>query len=173
MKDPGIKTELVMANVWPHGGRGPHGPHDMRIAFKNQIAIVQSWPSKRSVLFSIDQPNEDDNFTLLRVLFLRSGTRTPESVRGVTFKNARQYGKKEGGLKVSIKTRYSSLLLHPLPTGPYQGTVVYDEDNSFALITVQAMTLKKEPEPSKPKIIVTPDDPRFYESTATVKRIIH
>jgi len=173
MKVTDYQTDLIQANVWPHDGKGPHGPHDIRISFKTVPSIVEEWAKGRPVGLSVDQPNDDDNFTLFRVLFRKGGTPSPSMVTGVSFRNCKCYKKGGKKLKVSVKVRYTNSLPHPVPTGPYQGTVLYDSNDTFALLTMQAGTLRKEPEPSKPKIIVTPEDPGFHESLSRIKRIIH
>ena len=72
----------VGGNVWPHGTRGSHGPHNLNLQASNLPLIISMWTGK-TVLFNVDQPNEGDNFTLLRILFLKSGSPKPSFVAGL------------------------------------------------------------------------------------------
>lgn len=166
------QTKVVYGSVWPRDGKGPHGPHNVRFGVKAQPDIVKNWPDKQPVSITIEQPNEDDNFTIIRVMFLKPGTPTPSFVKGVKFKKVRQYRNRGGGLEVRIKVRYTNSLPHPLPTGRYVGTSMYDDAGKFAVLTLQAGTLRKAPEPSKPKTIITPDDPEFHESLKRAKKTL-
>lgn len=171
MKVTDYQTQVVYGNVWPHDKRGSHGPHDVRLATRWLPEIVQKWTGSW-VSFNVEQPNEQDNFTILRFMFLKPGTRTPGIVKGLKFRRVRQYRIRGGGLKMSIKIRYTHSLPHPMPKGRYTGTVMYDDAQKFAVVTLQAVTLRKEPEPSQPKTIITPGDPRYYESLTEAKRAL-
>lgn len=173
MKVIDYQTEVVRGNVWPEHGPGPHGPHIVRFGVRMQPPIIKGWVKGRPVSFSIEQPNEEDNFTMIRLLFLKGGTSIPSAAKGIKFKNLSQFRNKGGGMRVRIKVRYTNSLPHPVPTGTYIGSMFYDLDNTFAFLTLQAGTLRKEPEPSKPKVIITPGDIGFNESIAAAKRIVH
>lgn len=166
------KAISVRASVQPHDHRGTGGPHDIQIGVRAQSSLMRRWKKGTPVLLDIFQMNEDNNFTLLRVLFLKPGAKKPRHLKG-PYKRAFQRRRKRGDLRVSIKARYSQKLDHPLPVGGYGGTVTYDEEGTFALLSLQAVTLrKKEPEASRPKIIITPGDPCFHESLRRAEKTL-
>jgi len=174
MKITEHKTMQITGSVHPHGQRDQTtGPFDLRIGMAAQPAVLHGKDPK-TVLLCLEQPNEEkDNFTLLKVLYLRTGTRKPSFVAGCTFHNARQY-RRGGTIAVRIKKRLCLSFPSPLPIGRYTGTCMYDEDRgSFVLFTLQAMTLVKEPEPVKPKTIITPGDPEYANTLRDAKRKLH
>jgi hypothetical protein len=173
MKVTEHKTEAVHGRVWPHSKKGIHGPHDIHLGIRSQPPIVREWPDKYPVLVHLDQPNNLDNFTMIRVLFMKPGTRTPSLVAGLRFHRIKQYRRKGDELKIRIRTRLTRTLPHPMPVGQYTGTVIYDDAGKFAVLTLQASTLKKEPEPSTPKTIITPGDAEYHDTLADAKRTLH
>lgn len=169
------ETEVVKASVQPHDHRGTGGPHDIQIGVRAQCPLMKWWKKGTPVLLEMEQLYPENNFTLIRVLFLKSGAKKPwflERPFKRVFKRASLRRRYEGDLRVSIKARYSKALDHPLPVGGYVGTVKYDAEETFALLCLQAMTLRKEPEASKPKLIITPDDPRYHESLRRAKKTL-
>ncbi len=163
-------TIAISGSVHPHGHTDKNtGPFSLRVGIKSQPQVLQYWESSH-VYLSIEQPNETDNFTLLRVLYLRSGTKKPSLVAGCVFHRAKWYRRPKGLIEVRIKKRYCNVLTHPLPSCQYSGTCMYDVGGGFVVLTLQAVSLNKEPEPQKPKIILTPGDEGFNESLANAKR---
>jgi hypothetical protein len=150
--------------------RETEGPWNLRIAPKFQPPIIQGWTAKQ-VFLSMEQPNKDDNFTLIRVLYLR-GVKKPSLVAGLTFRRARWRRRPQGGVEVRIKKRYGNSFPHPLPLGRYTGTCMYDMEEGFGVFTFQAITLRREPKPQEPKVIITPGDRGFNESLRNAKRTL-
>lgn len=174
MKVTEHKTTQITGSVHPHGHKDQNvGPFDLRIGINCQpAALYGKGQNPKTVLLCVEQPNERDNFTLIKLLYLRTGTRKPSFVAGCKFHNARQY-RRGGTIEVRIKKRYCDSFPSPLPVGRYTGTCMYDEAGSFVLFILQAMTLVKEPEPSKPKTIITPGDPEYGLTLRDVKRTLH
>jgi len=163
-------TMAATANVWPHKHRDKTvGPYDVRIGSRSQPDIVRAWSTK-FVRVGIEQTEEDTNFTLLRVVFLKQGRKMPWVVAGVPLKRVRLYRRKSGEVSVRTRKRMTDKLTHPLPTGRYVGSCIYDVDGGFAVFTLQALTLKKEGEVRKPKTIITPGDPEYGKSLAELER---
>jgi len=166
------KTEAVSAHLWPHDHRSKTGgPWTLHIGVKYQPDTVKKWESRR-VYFSMDQPEQDTNFTMMWVMYLRGGRAKPDLVRGLTFHNARQYSRKTGAREIRIRGRYGNSFPHPVPLGVYTGTCMYDPDGGMAVYTFQAVTLKKEPEKSEPKLILTPGDEEFHGTLAEASRTL-
>lgn len=164
MKATEHNTVAITGRVHPHGHRDKDtGPFDLRIGIKSQPEVLQKWNPKM-VLLSVEQPHDQDNFTLIRVLYLQGGATKPPIVSGCTFHRARQSRRRGNEIQVQIKRRYCNSFPHPLPTCRYVGTCMYDVDGKFVVLSLQAVSLRKEPEPQKPKTILTPGD-REYDLT--------
>jgi hypothetical protein len=156
MPDP----KQVRGSVKPHGHTNKMcGPYVFMLGKQSQTAnTLQSsrqrffGVSKGRALLCIEQPNEGDNFSLIRLLFVPD----TRNSRASKFHSVSFHRKKDGTISVYIKKRYTDTLLHPIPVGPYKGTCVTGE--GFANYTFQALTLNKTAEPSQPKTIITPGD---------------
>lgn len=172
MKQTDYNTTAIAGRIHPHDHKhSEFGPYDLFIGERNLPEFLHDWPSSansRPTVY-IEQPNENDNFTLVKVLFLKSGVKKPWPVAGLTMKRTRFYRKKKG-LKVTIRKRLTDAIPHPLPTGKYTGNCVYDVEGRFAAFTFQAVTLRKQPEPQKPKTIVTPGDKAYGDTLANLKK---
>lgn len=172
MKVTEHNTMACRGSLQPRGHTQDHvGPFELRIGSTFQTLIVERWTAKH-VLLAIEQPNEEDNFTLLRVLFLRSGTMKPSFVAGCKFRNAKVYRRKDGMVEVRIKKRYTDSFPHPFPTGKYTGSCMYDVEGRFAFYTLQAMSHRRQPEARKPKTIITPGDTEYDLTLAHAKRTL-
>lgn len=172
MKVTEHNTIAISGAVHPHGHTSKDvGPFSLRVGMRSQPEVLQKWTTK-TVLFSIEQPNDQDNFTLIRVLYLRGGTKKPSFVSGCTFHKVKQYRRPSKEIEVRIKKRYCDALNHPLPTGRYTGTCMYDVDGSFAVLNLQAVSLHKEPEPQKPKTILVPGDKEYDVTVRDAKRAL-
>ncbi len=172
MKVIDYSAETISGNVWPHSGKRLQGPYDLRVGLRSQPPIVRTWGKREPVLLHIEQPNEEDNFTLIHVMFLKPGAPTPSFVKGLRFRKASHHRNGDKGLVIGIKIRYTNSLPHPVPTGRYPGNLVYDTAGRFAVLTLQAGTLRKAPEPAKPRTIIQPGDPEYYESLENAKRTL-
>lgn len=152
-------TMACKGSLHPHGHTKEHeGPWSLRIGVKSQPVVIRDWKSK-TVLLSIQQPNKEDNFTLIRVMYLKSGTRKPTVVSGCKFHRARWCLKNDGTLEVKLKKKFGNSLLHPVPIGKYDGWCAYDTNNTFVVFAFQAVTLKTAPESSS--VILTPGDTEY------------
>lgn len=172
MKATDLNTMAASGNIHPHRHRTENvGPFALRIGIRSQPDIVRNWAAK-TVSLGIEQTQEDTNFTLLRVSFLLPGRPTPGILKGVTMRRAKLYRKGGGVLEVRLRKRWTDGLTHPLPQGQYTGNCVYDVDGGFAVFTLQATSLRKEPEPQKPKTIITPGDADFDVTLADAKRTL-
>jgi len=172
MKTTDHNTMVISGRLHPRGHQLPGiGPFTLRVGRRGQPDIVSNWGAK-FVLLGIEQPNEDDNFTLIRVLFLLPGRRTPWVAKGMPMKRARVYHRKTGELEVRIRKRFSDKQTHPLPTGQYTGSCIHDVEGGFAVFTLQAISLRKEPETQKPKTIITPGDSTFNVTLAEAQRTL-
>ena len=159
------KPIQVRGSVKPHRHTDKMcGPHLFMLGKQSQPPLVAKWKGK--VLLCIEQPNDDDNFSLLRILFLRPGISKPK----YKFHRASFHRKKDGTAAIYIKKRYTDTLAHPLPVGPYLGTCVTRD--GVANYTFQATTLGRAPEPSKPKTIITPGDVEYDLTLANTKRTL-
>lgn len=164
------KTVPVTASLHPHDHRAKdHGPWSLRIAPKSQPNAVEEW-DKYKVLLCMEQPPGD--IILIWVLYLRSGRRKPDLIRGCQFHHARHYVRSDGTKEVRVKSRYGSSFPRPVPIGVYSGTCMYDPDGGMAVYTFQARTLTKEPEESKPKVILTPGDEEFHGTLKEAARTL-
>lgn len=176
MKAIEYKTIGASGSVHPHGHTDQNtGPFSLRIGIQSQPAMLHKGRGQNPphVLIHVEQPNADkDNFTLIYVLYLSTGTRKPPLVMDYKFHRAKQY-RRSGTIEVRIKKRLCDSFPSPLPVGRYQGTCVYDPKGTSVLFTLQARTLtKKEPEPAKPKLILTPGDEGFNESLRDTARTL-
>lgn len=154
-------TIVCKASLHPHGHQQQHeGPWSLRIGVKSQPMVVHDWEAKR-VLLNIEQPNEEDNFTLIRVMFLKSGRKKPSFVAGCKFHRARWYRRSDEVIEVRLKRRLGSSFQHPVPVGKYEGSCMYEADGGFAVFTLQAKTLRRAPKPPMPKTIITPGDAEY------------
>ncbi len=151
-------------------GRNPEGPWSLRIGVVSQPGVVRDWHTKQYVLLNIEQPNEEDNFTLIRVVYLKSGQKKPSFVSGCKFHRARWHRKGDKVIEVRLRKRLDNSFPHPLPIGKYVGSCMYDVSGGFAVFTLQAMTLCKEAEPSKPKTIIIPGDTEYGLTLRDAKR---
>ena len=85
MKVTEHNTIACNGSLHPHGHQDKYqGPWSLRIGTRSQPMVVRDWEGKQ-VLLNIEQPNEQDNFTLIRVMFLKGGQKTPSFVAGLTF----------------------------------------------------------------------------------------
>jgi len=173
VKSTKYDTMKVSGRLHPHGHRQKmEGPWSFQIGRRSQPVFIQSWETQ-DVLISMHQPSETENLTILYVLYLRNGVRKPSFASGVTFHRAREYRRPGGDIEVRVKKRYGNLFQHPLPIGRYQGTCIYSNDSrTFGFYTFQASTLKVEPKPATPKVIITPGDEGFHESLRNAKRTL-
>lgn len=173
MKITEHNTLACSGSLQPRGHTQDHvGPFELRVGCTFQPPIVEGWTAKH-VLLAIEQPNEEDNFTLLRILLLRSGTKKPSFVSGCKFHNAKVYRRKDRMVEVRIKKRYTDSFPHPLPIGKYTGSCMYDVEGRFAFYTLQAMSHRKQPEAQKPKTIITPGDVEYDLTLKNAKRTLH
>jgi hypothetical protein len=175
-------TIACRGDVRPEGHReNVSGPWYLRIGTRSQPDIVKRWTTKSGdpdftqVYFCFEQTNKEDNFTLIRVMFLRGGTKKPSFVAGCTFHRTRIRKRPEEIIELRIKRRYGSSLPHPIPIGRYTGSCMYDVDGGFAVFTLQAVTLRAEPKPPEPKTIITPGDAEydvtFRDAQKTLSRV--
>ena len=154
-------TIACTGSLHPHRHKDQcEGPWFLRIGIRSQPMVVRDWKS-RQVLLGIEQPNEQDNFTLIRVMFLKTGLKTPSFVAGVKFQRARWHRKGNEVIETRLKRKLGNSLPHPVPIGKYTGSCMYDGGGGFAVFTLQARTLRMEPEPSQPKTIITPGDAEY------------
>ncbi len=165
------ETVPVTASLHLHDHRvEDRGPWSLRIGKQSQPPAVVEWTQPK-VLISLEQPPGDNNFTMIWVLYLRGGRRKPPVVRSVTFHNARQYLRRDGTREIRVKSRYA-LFPNCIPIGVYGGTCYHDPDGGLALYTFQAMTQKREPEESKPKLILTPGDEEYHGTLRDAARTL-
>lgn len=170
MKVTEHNTIAIHGSVHPHGHTVENaGPFSLRVGIKSQPDVVRYWDTKH-VLVALTQEHEEDNFTLVHVLYLRSGTKKPSFVSGITFHKAKYYRRPDEVVEVRIKKRYADVLPHPVPVGKYTGSCMYDVGGAFAVLTLQAVTLTVEPKPQTPKVIITPGDVKYGQSLAEIKK---
>lgn len=163
-------TIACNANLHPHKHRlQGQGPWNLRIGVRSQPTVIREWKSKK-VYVSMEQTEEDTNFTIIRVMFLKGGHKKPSFVAGCDFKVARVYRRSDEVIEVRLKNRYTNSFPHPLPLGKYDGSCMYEADGGFAVFTLQAMTLRKEPKPPESKIIITPGDAEYGVTLRDAKK---
>ncbi len=94
-------TIAVSGSLHPHGHTSQHdGPWSLRIGIRSQPKVVHDWKGKQALL-AIEQPNEQDNFTLIRVMLLKSGRRKPSFVAGCRFHRARWCRRSDAGIDMT------------------------------------------------------------------------
>ncbi len=170
MKVTEHNTITVNASLHPCGHRYEHeGPWSLRVGVRSQPTIIHNWKAKQ-VLLSIEQPNTKDNFTLIRVMYLKSGQKKPSFVAGCKFHRVRWRRRRDEVIEVKLKKKMGNPFPHPMPVGKYDGSCMYDVGGGFAVFVLQAMTLRKEPELSKPKIIITPGDTEYGSTLRNAAR---
>ena len=161
MKVTDFNTIACTGSLHPHGHTQENeGPWSLRVGVRGQPMVIRDWEN-RTILVSIEQPNKEDNFTLIRVMFLRRGRMKPSIVTGCAFHKARWRRRPDDVVEIRLKKRLGRSLPHPVPVGKYDGSCMYDADGGFAVFNLQAMTLRKEAEPSEPKTIITPGDSKY------------
>lgn len=167
-----FNTIACTASLHLHGHRYEHeGPWSLRIGVRGQPDIVNNWDSK-TILLSIEQPNKEDNFTLIRAMFLRSGRTKPSIVRGCTFHRVRWYRRPDDVIDIRLKRKLGKLVPHPIPIGKYDGSCFYDAAGGFTVFNLQAMTLHQDVKPSTPKTIITPGDQDYNVTLRDAKRTL-
>jgi hypothetical protein len=160
-------TQFITGRVHPHSHKDQFsGPYSLRIGKTSLPPLVERWTGK-SIYLSIVQPNDDTNYTEIRVLYRSPGHKTPASLKSLTFHRARCYRRKSGEVEVRIKKRLTDSFPHPLPTGQYVGSSLDNE--GVAVLTFQQVSLRKSAEPAKPKTIITPGDKEFDVAIADAK----
>lgn len=170
MKVIDFNTIACTASLHPHGHKQEHeGPWSLRVGVRGQPDVVRNWTGT-TILLSIEQPNDKDNFTLIRVMFLRSGRMKPLIVLGCTFHRAKWRRRPDDMIEMRLKRKLGKSFQHPVPIGKYDGSCMYDADGGFAVFNLQAMTLCKEAEPSGPKTIIIPGDPAYNVALRDAKR---
>lgn len=147
----------VVANVHPHDHEYEgQGPVNFRIGGKYQPDLVKNWKSRKP-LFLLMQPNEDDNFSIMHLLFTKRAK--PEYLKELKMHRATYFRFVNGSLEVRIRARHCRTLPHPLPYRMWHGTL--REGDGWAAYTIQGgPSLKLRKTESKPRIIV-PGDPDF------------
>lgn len=168
----------VRASVWPHGHSAEFGgPVDVAIGVRSQPALLRKWDTKQKPYFQIEQPDQNSNFSLIRVFF---GDVMPTRADLVgKWNNANVYRKTDhrrqvdeptgktddkgneifktrdidpgAVIVVNIKGRYTNQLTHPLPVGKYRGTC--EEGEGWVLFTLQARTLVRQSVTQKSNIL--------------------
>lgn len=172
MKVTEHNTIAISGAVHPHGHTSKDvGPFSLRVGIKSQPDVLREWATSK-VLLCIEQPNDRDNFTIIRVLYLRGGVKKPSFVSGCVFHRVKQYRRPGEEIEVRIRKRYCDSLLHPLPTNRYTGTCMYDVDGGFVVLTLQAVSLRKGPEPQEPKTILTSGDKEYGVTLRDIKRAV-
>jgi len=162
-----VESRVTTANVFANGNTVV-----IRIGKKGLPPSVSQLADGYRVLFNVEQPNDGDNLTIFRLLFQARGRKYPESVRSIRFHNSKLIFKRQGTPAVRVKTRYIRACQHPVPHGSYSAVWLWDDEAS--LLTMQACTLKRTPDPSTPKTkIIVPGDVEFYEPPTITPRIIH
>jgi hypothetical protein len=180
----------VTARVWPHNHTSEFGgPLDVKIGVTSQPEILRGW--KKPPLFSLEQPSDESNLTLLRILFLKHGSKPREATAAeyhtanvwglqalpvtytvdpltLTQDQQVEYNKawnkaKPSHLTVYLKARYTDALPHPVPLGKWEGTVEEDEHGRWVLFTLQAMTLAVQKVEEKRHILI-PGDPEWAKT---------
>ncbi len=121
--------------------------------------ISLEW-GKRTIRVRIEQPHKDTDFTMVYVLFSKSGATHPAPLRGMRFFRVPHYWRKNGMLDIRINTRHAV----PFPYivfGQYRGSVVAGD--AWAYVVLQAGGEKLEPTEA-PSTIITPGSPGYAES---------
>ncbi len=172
MKATQFNTITCTASLHSHGHAQAHeGPWSMRVGVKGQPMVVRDWEGT-TVLLSVEQPNKEDNFTLIRIMFLRSGRQKPSLVTGTVFHRAKWYRRPGDVIEMRLKRKLGKSFKHPVPIGKYDGTCMYDVDGGFAVFNLQATTLRTEAKPSEPKVIITPGDENYNVTLRDAKRAL-
>lgn len=136
------QTMTCKASVWPHRHRNEgYGPLDLRISYRNQPPVAQSWPRGISLLAWLEQPDERTNLTIMRVKFKFCG------VWKLWHRIRLRRIKKDRGISIYLKSRITNSLDHPVPVGRYDGTCKYT--SHWCLYTFQAVSLRVKPEESR------------------------
>ena len=172
MKETNFNTITCTASLHPHGHKQQHeGPWSLRVGVKGQPMVVRDWEGT-TVLLSVEQPNKEDNFTLIRVMFLRSGRTKPSLVAGSPFHRAKWYRRPGDVIEMRLKRKLGNSFSHPVPIGKYDGSCMYDADGGFAVFNLQAVTLRTEAKPSEPKTIITPGDENYNVTLRDAQRAL-
>lgn len=167
-----MKPQIAHASVHPHDHLYEQGgPLDVSIGALQQPPVVRNWPRGTPLQVALEQPNEDDNTTLLRVLFRKRHTPWPPGYKALDLHwyNANQWRMKGGILRVRIKNRVARTMTHPIPVGKWIGTL--ESSSTWACYCLQARTLVAQPvEP--PRSIIVPGDPD-YELAKRAAQTVH
>lgn len=94
---PAQSPIVVHARVWPHNHRQEFGgPLDLKIGVSSQPDALRGWNAKNKPLFNLEQPlQEESNLTLLRVLFLKHGTKPACCPHDIVWHRANVWGLQE------------------------------------------------------------------------------
>ena len=135
------------ASIWPHRHTDEmSGPLDIKISFRNQPPVLQTWPKKRPIWVRLDQPDERTNLTLLQIWCNLNNHPTNKWSRINQYRILR-----DGGLKFYLRVRLVNSIPHPIPRGRWPGTCTYTDQG--CMFTFQAMTMKVKPK-DEPRIIL-------------------
>jgi len=162
-----VDHQVIKANVWPWKHQYEHGgPVDITIGIRSQPRLLADWKPKNPLLCRIEQPEPNEsNLSLIYILAKPKNAPWPDDeTKNLKWFNCHQHRRKQGGLRVRVKTRVTNQLAAPLPIGKYEGVALEDPDGKWVLLTFQAVTLRTaaKEEPKSP--IIQPGDPDF-EST--------
>lgn len=166
MKVSNSESGFCRASLSPHAGEIV-GPWDLRLGWKYQTPLVQKWDGLKCLLH-MEQPYDHNNFTMVRVMFLKGQTRKPSFVAGLTFKRARVYRGPNKELLVRIKSRYIGTLPHPLPPSSYDGNMMHTD--RYVVYTFQAVSMQVDQKTQEKRTIIVPGDPSYNESLAEATR---
>jgi hypothetical protein len=188
VKQSDYQTKEVRCHVQPAGHEHKDsGPHYVYVGFWAKHGLFEDWPHKRNVLVAIEQTDPTKtNFTLLYIMAIKKGVRMPALVSGLNFQKAPwnimkrrgdcHKGERNGASRVYLKSRLTRVLPHPIPVGQYRGLCIWEDDHvgkgRWALLTLQAATLKKvdPPAPQKERVLVLPGDDEFDLTLAAAKK---
>lgn len=145
------------ASVWPHRHTDEmSGSLDIKISFHNQPSVAQGWPKKQPIWITLQQPDERTNLTLLQLrLALVKGVKFFQD--DIDHPNLKWYRinhcrlRRDGTLKLHIKTRIINTVSHPIPRGKWNGTCRYTDRG--CRFTFQAMTMRVHPK-DEPRILL-------------------
>jgi hypothetical protein len=155
----------VAANVMPHDHEYEGiGPVDIRIGSRHLPDLVKNWHSytgRRKPLFKLAQPNEDDNFTVLYLLFSKTVGK-PGHLKDIRLHRATYFRYTQGSLELRVRARHVQRLPHPLPFRVWYGTL--QEGPGWVAYTLQGGPSLKLRKTEEKRTILLPGDPDF-EST--------
>ena len=159
--------EGVKASVGLRGGlRGHDQRLDITLGVRSQPEMLLAWAGVKVGPFgcavSIEQPNPDMNFAVVRLRFTKTPTKAPKGM-----KSAAHYRRPDGSLRVNLPWAIREAMPYPIPMGRYEGTL--DWGDNHASYAFQSVFWKRFAPVVCPHPVITMGAPEDGKSIAILK----